>query len=776
MKRRRALRIVFVCALTITQGLRAAQCEGPAGNAGDTDPTTFSFAKDSRACMLVDGKGKALDARRLAETYGKPEGVTILVDGIDVCSAAAAECRGLVNAKPLRPMAADLSKPVRVPNGRVAIDPLTGRFRFAQGDDDPVKVVGVCHLPNCWCEDVAVRGNYIYAAGDEEEKGLQVIDATDPRNPKPVGYSGLVSGFADYVGTFKEDYALVTGNMPHLMVYDVRDPARPVLVGTANYGTGRGGGPMAELGDYVFIAGGPLWVVSLKDPTNPRIVASAYQHKFWKKQLHVLGEYLVTARGVLTVVDVHDPEKPTIVSEFRYNDNPRARQVALAGNLAVLLDAGKIWVVDLTDPKNPRNRGSVGVGKPGHCTRPGSAIVAGGKIACVVNNSRLTVFDLSNPDQPVARGLTDFAKNEFSPRPRFQCTGAVMQGDRVYVSDYYYGVFIIDVSNPDKPHEIGRAPAAGEVRDVYAWDGKVAMTDYNGGVFFIDASNPRKPAITRQFYMGTIERTVTGDNFGLVFAIGSAGGVFDARDIRNVKRLASLRGDLGLVHCNGTLYTSGINRYDVTNPSSPKALPPVAQKTSCWGLGGNGKYLYASVSGDPQKRRGIVTFDVSDPEAPGKELSYIETPVGRSYLFYRKGMLCVPFWNPRGCAEPTYNRIEIYDTATDPTKPRRLHTIYRYDGVWGPHKVYLEGKLLYVAEYMDGIKIFDVSDIKSPKLITHHLGGYRMNFGMDVDGPYLYRGRLGALEILDVPRPSEAPTGSVSVRLPAPPKATAPRP
>lgn len=763
-------RALVVCSLFGLVALQGDPYSGPAGDAGDDDPTTFSFSKDGKPCVMVGSNGKALDGKAILATYGTEQGVTIEVDGVDVCSPGSAECLGTVNAKPLRPMVVDLTKPVRVPNGRIGIDPRTGRFQFADGDDDPVQLKGLVHLPNCWAEDVAVQGDMIYIAGDEEEKGLTVIDARDPRSPKPVGYSGLVSGFADNVGTFKKDYALVTGNMRHLMVYDVRDPARPVLVGTAQYGRGRGGGPMAEFGDYVFVAGGPLQVVSLKDPTHPRIVASVYEHKFWKKQLQVLGKYLITARGVLTVVDIRNPLVPVIVQEFAYREKPGARHFALAGKVAALLDVGKLWLVDLRDPERPRNCGSIDIGKPGHCTRPGMGVVARKSIVCVVNNSRLSVFDVSKPGEPRLRGVTDFAQNEFQERPRFQCTGVFMQKDLVYVSDYYYGVYIIDVSDPDKPEEIGRAPAAGEVRDVYAWDGKVAVTDYNGGVFFVDASDPTKPEITRHFYMGSIERTVTGDGNGLVFAIGGGGGIFDARDIRNVKRLAPLGGDLGLVYANGIAYTSGINRYDVSDPSQPKALPPVTEKASCWGLGCNGKYLYASVSSDSQKRRGIVTFDVSDPNGPARELSYLESPIGRSYMFSRKGRLCLPYWNPRGCAEPTYNRVEIYDIATDPGKPSLLHTIYRYDGVWGPHKVYLEGHLLYVAEYMDGVKIFDVTDVKAPKLIAHHLGGYRMNFGMDVDGDYLYRGRLGALEILDVPRPSEVPTGAVTVRLPGLPR------
>ncbi|MDP6110571.1 MAG: hypothetical protein QF437_15530 [Planctomycetota bacterium] len=766
---RNLIAFAFLASLIATH-LDAEPYTAAAGNNSDRDPTSFSFSKDNRPYALEDAEGRALDARRLLSTYGTPEGVTVFVDGVDVCSQEAANCVGTVSARPLRPMAVDLSKAPRIPNGRIGIDPRTGRFKFAAGDNDPVRLKGLVHLPNCWAEDVAVRGNLIFVAGDEEEKGLQVIDASDPRNPRPIGYSGLVSGFADYVATYKERYALVTGNMQHLMVYDVRNPARPVLVGTAAYGRGRGGGPMAAVGDYVFVAGGPLRVVSLKDPTRPQVVASVFEHKFYKKELRVLGNHLITARGVLIVVDVSDPLRPQIVSEFSHREKPQARQVALAGKVAALLDAGKLWLVDLSDPANPRNRGNIDIGKPGLCTRPGIGVAAYGNTVCVANNSRLSVFDVSNPDKPALRGVTDFAKNQFTKRPRFQCTGVAMQGSLVYVSDYYYGVYIIDVSNPEKPSEIGRAPASGEVRDVYAWNGNVAVTDYNGGVFFIDASRPAKPVITKQFYTGAIVRTITGDGKGFVFAIGGGGGIFDARDIHNVKRLGALAGDLGLAYGAGKVYTSGINRVDVSRPDQPRGLPPVAAGTRTWGLGVVGKHLYASVSGDPKRRRGITTFDVSDPATPGKELSFIKTPVGRSYLFARKGRLCLPFWNPRGLSDPTYNRIELYDIATDPARPKLLHTIYRYDGVWGPHKVYLEGHMLYVAEYMDGIKIFDISDIQSPKLIAHHIGGYRMNFGHDVDGDYLYRGRLGALEILDVPRPSEAPRGKVTVRLPRRPE------
>lgn len=253
-----------------------------AGDAGDNDPTTFSFRPDNAPCRITDKNGRIFDEKRLLATYGTSQGITILVDGVDVCSPAAAQCRGLVNAKPLKPLIGDLSKPVRIPNGRIGIDPRLGRFKFATGDNDPVKLVGLVHLPNCWCEDVAVNGSIMLVAGDEEEKGLQVFDVSDPKRPTPLGYSGLVSGFADYVAFYKQRYALVSGNTPYLMVYDISEPHRPTLVGAACAG-GRNGGPMVPIGDYVYVAAGPLRVISLKDPAHPRVVASVFENKFWRK-------------------------------------------------------------------------------------------------------------------------------------------------------------------------------------------------------------------------------------------------------------------------------------------------------------------------------------------------------------------------------------------------------------------------------------------------------------------------------------------------------------
>ncbi|MBI2190791.1 MAG: hypothetical protein HYU36_02250 [Planctomycetes bacterium] len=657
----------------------------------------------------------------------------------------------------------------------------------AEGPD--LKVVGVVHLPNCWAHEAVVRDGYAFIACDEEEKGLTVVDVREPRDPKPVGYSGLFSGFAYYVA-LHGNYALVGGNTPHLCVYDVKNPGHVRLVSSVWLGRS---GPIAVQGDYAFVSGGDaLKIVNLSDPLRPQWVGSVSGDQFaaYHTRLRAFGNAHIVApqggRG-LGIVNLGDPLRP-VVTHFQYLENPSAVGVAVTGNLAVVLDTNvdgkgrpnvagaRLFVVDLSEMAQPRPRGSIPVGPGGPCNRQGIGVAARESFAYVANNSRLTVFDVSNPDKPVSRGSLDFGRTFLGSVGRFHLQGIAVDGDHAYMSDYYFGVFVADVSNPDAPKEIGRIPAAGEVRDVYAFGGRVAVADYNGGVFFIDATNPSKPRITKQFYCGGIMRSVTGDGKGLVFAAGESAMVFDATDIGDVKLLYHGQGagtTAAVAYANGIVYYGGIQRLDLRDPSNPRPLPPVADIGTCWGLATDGRHLYATGqreveehtlpdSGkksdggqeEPKKlvmRPGLCVYDISNPAGNATAVAFIPAPLGRCFLTLQNGRLLVPYWQPGGCSDLESNRVEIYDV-TDATKPVKISTIFRYEGLWGPHKVKadFENHLLYVAEYQDGVKVYGIQDMKHPRLLAHHIGGYRMNFSMDLDGDYLYRGRLGAIEILDI--------------------------
>jgi hypothetical protein len=84
---------------------------------------------------------------------------------------------------------------------------------------------------------VAVSGHYAYVA--DGGAGLQVIDVSDPANPRRVGGYDT-PGYAGGVAV-SGHYAYVADGDAGLQVIDVSDPANPRRVG----GYDTPGGPMA---------------------------------------------------------------------------------------------------------------------------------------------------------------------------------------------------------------------------------------------------------------------------------------------------------------------------------------------------------------------------------------------------------------------------------------------------------------------------------------------------------------------------------------------------
>ena len=65
-------------------------------------------------------------------------------------------------------------------------------------------------------------------------------------------------------------------------------------------------------------------------------------------------------------------------------------------------------------------------------------------------------------------------------------------------------------------------------------------------------------------------------------------------------------------------------------------------------------------------------------------------------------------------------------------------------------------------------KVIDISNIKQPKLVHAYFDPMWANYSyavcIDGYGRYVYQGGIGAIDVIEVSSPSEAPTGAVSVR------------
>lgn len=208
---------------------------------------------------------------------------------------------------------------------------------------------------------VDVTGNYVFVAAGQA--GLQVVDASDLRNPRIVG-SFDTPGNANDVKV-RAGVAYIADGISGLVILDVSDPTHPTLAGRAD--TPGNATDLAVAGDLVYVADGgaglqvidagnrfaPVRLGGLDTPGNARGV-------------DVRGNLAVVADGSAGVhtIDVSDPAHPvrlgTVQTRAWYS---AAASVAIRGRFAYVPDAdgftlGGLRVLDLSDPATPVVAGS----------------------------------------------------------------------------------------------------------------------------------------------------------------------------------------------------------------------------------------------------------------------------------------------------------------------------------------------------------------------------------------------------------------------------------
>ena len=140
-------------------------------------------------------------------------------------------------------------------------------------------------------KDVEVRGHFAYVA-DSDGK-LLILDVVDPTNPKQVG-TYRISDHAARV-EIKDNFAyVVTGNdSSALFVLDISDPAYPRFkgsVGTPGYALS-----VAVKGDYAYVADGPdgIMVVDISNRAKPVVIESINTQ--FAQNVTIDGKYLYVA-------------------------------------------------------------------------------------------------------------------------------------------------------------------------------------------------------------------------------------------------------------------------------------------------------------------------------------------------------------------------------------------------------------------------------------------------------------------------------------------------
>jgi len=195
-----------------------------------------------------------------------------------------------------------------------------------------------------------------------------------------------------------------------------------------------------------------------------------------------------------------------------------------------------------------------------------------------------------------------------------------------YVSSSYRSLYILDVSDPAAPFELGKLDAIEYLECVTLWNGLVCLggdTAYGGFLWIIDVSDPRNPHKIGDYSFPWGVR-IEGD----IAVSGDYAYVPAGRDGLRILRMkpqspyelghwdglgktggAVLSGNLAYV----TDKDSGLQILDVSDPRTPYELGRCSLPGSTDGIAVSGEFAYVAGVDVGGKLRVI---DVSDPQEP----------------------------------------------------------------------------------------------------------------------------------------------------------------
>ncbi|MCP8616326.1 LVIVD repeat-containing protein [Salirhabdus salicampi] len=335
--------------------------------------------------------------------------------------------------------------------------------------------------------DVYAHKGYAYLGThylwSDSNEGVRVFDLSDPENPEEI------SVFAnDMPGTWTEKVIVKSVNTPHFkgdlaavsvqrfnneaervgtILYDVTDPLNPEKLGFWELPYGKRGNGTHEL--YLTTQGNQVLLLTANS-----------------------GAYRSTGGEIhdFVIVDVSDPANPKELYQFnpseavdhenyRFTDEHGVERYATAhsviadttGNYAYVSfwDLGTV-ILDISDPENTIYLGRTSYEPNVQGAAHSSALAKGGTILIetreVFNPNRdgyeagwgyTRIYDIKDKSNPVL--LSSFRTSNSITQghgfPGWTVHDPKVRGNTLYLSHYFDGVRVVDITDPANPNEIG---------------------------------------------------------------------------------------------------------------------------------------------------------------------------------------------------------------------------------------------------------------------------------------------------------------------------------
>lgn len=366
-------------------------------------------------------------------------------------------------------------------------------------------------------------------------------------------------------------------------------------------------------------------------------------------------------------------------------DSRFSKSILLHGNYLYSSGYTGSYIYDLTDPMKPRKIESFPQIKGRQMA------VSGNTLYITARADGLWILDISNPQK--TKVITRFDTAEMA-------TGIAVVGNIVFISERIYGTEVLDCSNKKHPKSLGFL-RGGEMQSccyvnnrLYSgnwWCGRIHITDF---------SNPSKPVELSQIKMD-----------------GYADGMWVDGNI--------CYGATGMDARTGP-YSERVNRgwgleiFDISNPKSPKRLGGVKfpewkkRYFDSWGVQVSNGLAYVTSSNN-----GLYVVDVHNSKKPfikasgripyyrNQEDCVASVAIGKGVLYVGGifgGLYVVKY--PQ--AVPLKQKNEI-TPAMKNLQPLETPGFLRYDTGSQAHRLFLDGDSLYAACSHNGIMVYKVT-------------------------------------------------------------------
>jgi parallel beta-helix repeat protein len=370
---------------------------------------------------------------------------------------------------------------------------------------------------------------------------------------------------------------------------------------------------------------------------------------------------------------------------------------------------------------------------------PTQAVSVQGHYAYTGVGSRMVVLDVSVPGELREAGVTP-------PFPHV-VTDIAVSGTIAYVAAGGAGLRVVDVTDPERPVEVGAWESRGYAEGVAVAGATAYLADGPYGLRAIDVSKPSRPVeVGAAFTTNYAFKVVVRGRYAYIAAAGAGLLIADISDPAHpveVSRTALPGFAYGLAVADNTAYVAAgweglqmVNVADATRPAPSGGYKTTGLATAV-GVSGSLAYLGDSYYG-------LLVLEVSNPALVVEMARYRFTGghVAAVALAGSRAYLAEPEWG-----------LRVADIAA--SQPVEVGS---YSSLGSADAVAVSGDYAYVAAGISGFRIVDISDIERPTEVgAYDTGSYATSVA--VAGNYAYvcganpPGATGGVHVVDIRDP-----------------------